>query len=88
MKKKISKIFKLNYSKKYMYAISKQLWYISKRWYIQRVFFKFMHNCVTLNHCKSKKMYMEHTMHVNLDIVNKSVRPFLFTILKNSLYQM
>ena len=27
-------------------------------------------------------------VHSNLDIVNKSVRPFLFTILNNSLYQM
>ena len=29
-----------------------------------------------------------HIIHSNLDIVNKSVRPFLFTILNNSLYQM
>ena len=27
-------------------------------------------------------------VHSNLDIVNKSVRPFLFTILNNSLYKM
>ena len=28
------------------------------------------------------------TLHSNLDIVNKSIIPFLFTILNNSLYQM
>ena len=27
-------------------------------------------------------------LHSNLDIENKSVRPFLYTILNNSLYQM
>ena len=34
----------------------------------------------------NKKIYM--LVHSKLDIVIKSVRPFLFTILNNSLYQM
>ena len=33
-------------------------------------------------------IYKSYILHSNLDIVNKSVRTFLFTILNNSLYQM
>ena len=44
-----------------------------------------IHKCGD-NMCLSQ--YQLQVIHSNLDIVNKSVRPFLFTILNNSLYQM
>ena len=37
---------------------------------------------------QEKMLFFIIFIHSNIDIVNKSIRPFLFTILNNSLYQM
>ena len=45
------------------------------------------HHCI--NDAKNAlSTHCSKLLHSNLDIVNKSVRPFWFTILNNSLYQM